>query len=232
MSDSRQECPPLFSSVRMLVRKLLVCPVCKGSKVAPSLSGIRKPCNSCGKFSAYYNSYIKRPYLKYAVAPVKKHIVLITVLLCVFTGYAAVIDGSPTLTVASAIALAASIFAALKFKYDQACYHKDLFEKRYELFLVVNDVLVEWSRDAASTREMIAKISGSFMRRSYYLFGENTYEFIDEFRRAIIWTETRRNETDDEEFREQIRQAREFLISFMDGQKLSDQFPELKLSSY
>lgn len=230
MSDNTQQCPPLFNFVRTLGRRLIVCPVCKGSKVAPSLSGIRKPCYSCGKISTYWNSYIRRPFLKYIVFPVKKYIVLITIFYCVLVSIAALSDS--TLTIPAAITLMGLIFGALKFKYDQACYHKDLFEKRYELFLVVSEVLAEWSRDAASTRELISKVSGDFMRRSYYLFGESTYEFIDEFRRAIIWTETRRSETDDEEFREQIRQGRDFLISFMDGQKLADNFPELKINYY
>ena len=70
------------------------------------------------------------------------------------------------------------------------------------------------------------------MRRSYYLFGEETYQFIDEFRRSIIYTEQNEHETNDDQFKREIKQARDFLVSVVDGQKLADRFPELKIKSY
>lgn len=168
---------------------------------------------------------------RYIVKPFMMYLVPLTVLAFFIMTCLAFSDPAPA-KIAGSVSFFGSIFAALAFKLNQANYHKDLFQKRYEIFLVINDVLADWCGEAKSTNEMISKISGDLMRRSYFLFGRNTYEFVTEFRRALIWTATSRNETNDPKFREEIKSAREFLVSIIDGQKLADKFPELKINYY
>lgn len=70
------------------------------------------------------------------------------------------------------------------------------------------------------------------MRRSYFLFENETYKFITKFRHSIIYTEQNEYETDDESFKIEIRKAKNFLVSLVDRQQLSDKFPELKIKIY
>lgn len=205
--------------------------MCNGSKIVKSMGGIETRCNKCGKFIAYFNQYYAQPVERYIIKPFMVYLVPLPTLAFFIMTCLAFYDPAPA-KIAGAVSFFGSIFVALTFKLNQANYHKDLFQKRYEIFLVINNVLADWCGEAKSTNEMISKISGDLMRRSYFLFGKQTYEFINEFRRALIWTATNRNETDDLKFREEIKSAREFLVSIVDGQKLADKFPELKINYY
>ncbi len=214
-----------------LVCELLKCPFCNGSKIVKSIGGMESRCNQCGKFIAYLNHYCVQPTERYITTPIMAHLVKVTTLAFFIITLVAFYDPVPA-KIAGAVSLFGSIFVALKFKLDQASYHKDLFQKRYEIFLVINDVLGDWSREAKSTKEMIGKVSGDLLRRSYFIFGKHTYEFVKEFRLALIYTETGLNETDDVTFRKQIQLSRDFLSSIMVGQDLADKFPELKINYY
>jgi hypothetical protein len=220
-----------FENIVSSVRGWVKCPFCQGNKVVLSIGGVETRCNACGKIESYIKKYWIGPFRHYFITPFLTYLVPITIALFFVMTLTAFNDSAPA-KIAGAVSLFGSIFVALKFKLDQASYHKDLFDRRYAIFLIINDVLTAWCAEAKSTNEMIGKISNDLMRRSYFLFGEHTYDFICEFRRALIWTETSENEIDDVKFREEIRLSRNFLISFVDGQKLADKFPELKINYY
>lgn len=233
MSDgSNNSCGRLaLESTLLFVDKLLKCPVCKGSKVVTSIGGMEIQCTSCGKMSTYIKKYCKHPIKNYVVTPFLSYLVPLTVTSFFIMTCFAFHDPAPA-KIAGAVSLFGSIFVALKFKLDQASYHKDLFDRRYAVFIVINDALTAWCSESKSTKEISDKINNDLMRKSYFLFSEKTYDFIREFRRALIVTETRRSETDDEQFGAEISRARRFLSSVVDGQKLADYFPELKINYY
>lgn len=213
------------------MRNLFKCPVCNGSKIVKSMGGMENRCNQCSKLIAYFNQYLLLPVERYITRPFMAYLVPLTALAFFIMTCLAFYDPTPT-KIAGAFSFFGFIFVALTFKLNQANYHKDLFQRRYEVFLVISEVLADWCGEAKSTDEMISKVSGDLMRRSYFLFGRKTHEFVSEFRRALIWTATSRNETDDLKFREEIKSARDFLVSIVDGQKLAAKFPELKINYY
>jgi hypothetical protein len=210
------------------------CPVCKGQGKVMGLGMVEKECDVCGKVVKKAKSGYKMVriiFLKYIANPIRVHCVTVTVAMFLIAAYIAIHSPSAP-TIGGAVTFFGFIFVALKFKLDQASYNKDLFDRRYKIFLTIDRVLHRWCSEGRSSKELIAKVSGSLMRRSYYLFGEDTYQFIDKFRRAIIYTEQKEHETQDKKFQKEINRARDFLISVVDGQKLADKFPELKIKSY
>lgn len=122
------------------------------------------------------------------------------------------------------------LFVALKYRLDQANYHRELFEKRYEVFNKINYVLFSCFHEVDQDLKIIdwkyiSKELDSIYRRSYFLFGKETYEFIDQFRKAALnykMIESGKKKDD----------ATEFLNSLLDGQILSKKFPELKIDFY
>lgn len=216
------------------MRNIFCCPICKGQGKVVGLGMIEKECDVCGqvvkKAKKSYKT-VRTIFLKYIADPIRLYCVTITAVMFLITAYIAIHWPSAP-TIGGAVTFFGFIFVALKFKLDQASYNKDLFDRRYKIFLTIDRVLHQWCSESRSSRELIAKVSGSLMRRSYYLFGEETYQFIDEFRRAIIYIEQKEHETQDEKFKKEIKEARDFLISVVDGQKLADKFPELKIKNY
>jgi len=122
----------------------------------------------------------------------------------------------------------ASIFAALKYRLDQANYHKDLFNSRYECFLIVEKILKEWMKDltAGANPQMINDLN-SIMRKSYFLFGSQTYLFICKFRLAIVRENDRRRANNME-----ITDDSRFLENLLTDENLAKEFTELKIDSY
>lgn len=121
----------------------------------------------------------------------------------------------------------ASIFVALKYRLDQAAYHKDLFDSRYECFLTVERTLDEWLKNLTTNEQMIENIN-SVMRRSYFLFGSKTYQFICRFCLAIVRENARRKKGKSEEITEDSC----FLEKLFTDENLPDKFAELKVDSY
>lgn len=130
------------------------------------------------------------------------------------------------------------IFIALKYKLDQADYHKNLFEERYKIFIEIDKILWdcfhEESKDGQKTdwRYCVKRLD-SIYRKSYFLFGKKTYQFIDEFRKAVVDLKMlEKNANSNEKAVKRVNKANEFLRKLLEGQKLSDNFPELKIDSY
>lgn len=124
------------------------------------------------------------------------------------------------------------IFPALKHKLNLANYHKDLFEKRYNVFSQIDEILTDCFRGIDKDHNEVDWIRlkekiDSVYRESYFLFSEKTYCFIDKFYKAVIHSKYKTTpDTKDKE------DADIFLNSLIDGQKLAENFPELKIDSY
>jgi len=69
-------------------------------------------------------------------------------------------------------------------------------------------------------------------RKSYFLFGNETYQFISEFRQAVVDASHISKDSKDPKVVEKVNKANEFLQNLLDGQKLSKKFPELKIDTY
>jgi hypothetical protein len=90
----------------------------------------------------------------------------------------------------AAIAYFGVIFTILKFKLDSAHYHSNLYDKRFAVFLTIDQALITWAGNGGrSNSEINGKISDSLMRHSHFLFNYKTYQFIEKFRTAMICTE-------------------------------------------
>lgn len=134
------------------------------------------------------------------------------------------------------IASFGSIFIALKYKLDQANYRKDLFEKRYAIFLIIDDLLSNINTyDKSNWGEVVSKLDAIY-RKSYFLFGRKTYQFLQEFRQHACnkskLSDNSNTECKDETKSKKIAAANEFFNRLIDGQKLPEKFPELKIDKY
>lgn len=120
------------------------------------------------------------------------------------------------------------IFVALKYQLDQVTYQKSLFPERYEIFLAVDSILSKCFHDAIRdgdatyTHEITAQLN-SIYRKSFFLFGQHTYEFMSDFRQAVFNHIYSHGEHID---------AFNFLKNLVDGQKLSSKLKELKIDAY
>lgn len=140
-----------------------------------------------------------------------------------------------TLNISTLSALAASaglIFVALKYKLDQASYHKALFEERYKIFKTIEKVFWDsFHENDSNWQKRIEKLD-TIYRKSYFLFNLKTHQFIMNFRKAIIDKHFPNQHTKDNRLMENKSKAEEFLNNLLDGQKLSEKFPELKIDAY
>jgi len=130
----------------------------------------------------------------------------------------------------------ASIFVALKYRLDQANYHKDLFEKRYSVFEVVEKFLIRYKSDDLNSVDDQMVFVNAIMRKSYFLFCEDTISFIKKFRDAadVIW---RNNMSSDSKLYvknpEGAAKADAFFNELREDRlNLSKRFPELKIDTY
>jgi hypothetical protein len=124
------------------------------------------------------------------------------------------------------IAAMGSVLLALKYKLDQANYHKDLFEKRYEIYSTANKALWSWASDKKTNKETCANISDDFMGRAYYLFDKETYRFIKMLRGNLLKChEDNKTETD--------KKADDWLSSWVDcPEEFRNKFKGLSISIY
>lgn len=120
-----------------------------------------------------------------------------------------------------------SIFVALKYRLDQANYHRELFDSRYECFLMVEKILDEWLKVLTANEAMIENLN-SVMRKSYFLFGGQTYQFISNFRTVISRENSRRLKGDSTAITDDSR----FLEKLLFEENLPNEFGELKIYGY
>ncbi len=127
-----------------------------------------------------------------------------------------------------AIASFVSIFAAMTYRLGQANYHKNLFEDRFAIFNVIDEVMREWASNTKASRKMVDKLD-NIMRKSHCLFSEQTYQFIKKFRMSIIILAYCIESAPD---REEVIEAHRFLVNLVDNENLPKKFPEIKIDSY
>gem|GEM_PF-1900612 len=84
------------------------------------------------------------------------------------------------------IAAMGGVLLSLKYKLDKANYHKDLFEKRYEIYSIANKAHWYWASHRNINREIYGSISDDFMGRACYLFDKETFEFIVKLRSNLL----------------------------------------------
>lgn len=133
-----------------------------------------------------------------------------------------------------------SIFIALKYKLDEANYNKDLFEKRYEVFSVIDKFLWDYchtSNDQVNSEasyktwkyDLIKEID-FIWRKNYFLFGRETSVFIKKFRTSIIDGSLYGHPVG-KGYSSQKSEANDFLVNLLgDIDTLPENFPELKIS--
>jgi hypothetical protein len=134
-------------------------------------------------------------------------------------------------TLSFLIATGSSIFMALKYKLDQANYNKSLFEERYLIFEKLDATLRSWAGNNKVTSEMNDGLN-SILRRSYYLFSSETYEFIKEFRESMLILFYFNTSVQTETMKEDSKKANNFLSSLVDKENFPSKFGELKIDSY
>jgi hypothetical protein len=113
-----------------------------------------------------------------------------------------------------------SIFVALKYRLDQANYHKELFKQRFEIYMLIDNNLRAWAGDFKADQKLLDQLN-EVLRASYFLFSKETYDFIKEVRKALIFSRVPGNEW-----------SREFLVKLVDEENLPSKFPELKIDNY
>jgi len=125
-----------------------------------------------------------------------------------------------------------TMFVALTYKLNQATYHKNLYEQRFQIYKVVDDVMCEWAREGKANRDMIVRLN-DIMRPSYFIFSDKTYQFIKNFRFSIItlayMLPMPHGVTEDSR---QVTTAKNFMASLIDNENLPKNFPELKIGNY
>lgn len=126
------------------------------------------------------------------------------------------------------------IFIALKYRMDQASYHKALFTERLEIFNAINEALVSCYKNA-SRQEINQKIT-PILNKSYFLFSDKTYAFIRELSDHLI---AKAGEPRSEAERgpssitkEQSEKAHLFSEDLLSERELAKKFPELKIDTY
>lgn len=220
-----------------------LCENCDETGKTPGIGGIEKSCEICSWDEKFENISCSVFPFKWVEKILKKWPVAITVVIFIglfitFFYQHAASSTNPVLIawITALLGSFGSIFAALKYKLDQANYHKSLFKKRNKIFKKVDKILSDLNHDY--NKQEILKKMDSIYRQSYLLFSDETYQFISEFKEAVSFiiykTSALNNPTspDDIKFKKKVEQAQKFLNSLLDGQNLTKRFPELKIDTY
>ncbi|KTC79084.1 hypothetical protein Lche_1104 [Legionella cherrii] len=133
---------------------------------------------------------------------------------------------------ATILGIIGAIFSLLKLKLDQTNYQKSLFEERFAIFKECDEILYCCFHDESKDGEkvnwrLLSQKLDSFYRKSYFLFGKETYAFLTEFRKAVLEHAFGRDSD-----KEMKIKAEEFLANLLNKQTLSDHFKELKIAHY
>jgi len=216
----------------MLIEWLIKCDTCAGKGKIKNVGMIEKECGRC-KHKRCCASVINKVEKWFISNPFKTTPVALAVslfLIMLFISYCYPYAGSFGVLIASF----GAIFVALKYKLDQSSYHKSLFEERYAIFMKIDEILSAAFQDKDKDgKEMIwrdfSKELDSIYRKSYFLFGAETYKFIEKFHDAILQFKHKKEQYEENA---KVTEAREFLQELLVGQELSKNFPELKIDFY
>lgn len=126
-----------------------------------------------------------------------------------------------------------AVFSLLKFKLDQTNYQKSLFEERFAILKECDEILFCCFHEENQNGEkvnwrLLSQKLDSFYRKSYFLFGPETYAFLTEFRKAVLEHAFGRD-SDDKAMK---IEAQKFLANLVSNQTLAQHFKELKIAHY
>jgi hypothetical protein len=215
------------------IKEGLTCRLCNNSGIIEC--GFGGMTQSCKKFKCRTMVFSKDInkiiffFKKYSLPLLFSGFILLTILFYLDNQSTPSYKSSPTGWITFAISWIALIFAALKYKLDRATFQKNLFEERYKLFSIIDEVMWDFAFKGTVTKEMTSKMTLDLMRKSYFLFNKNTYSFIENFRQALINVEHLEETHSDDP---KVKNARKFLASVVDRQNLTKNFEELKISEY
>lgn len=156
------------------------------------MGGIEKECKACGKFFRVWRK-VKSIVVKYIADPITRM---------------------------PPVALIVKIFR-FTLEFQQVGYNNDLFDRQYEVYLTVCEILRRWCAKCQSSKDLI-DIANELRDKVYFIFRrKKTRQFFEKFRTAIIFTQNERDP--------KFEHNRDFLLELTDGQKLANKFPELKI---
>jgi len=223
-----------------LIQKLISlfeCKTCCSTKKVDSMGGMQKACPNCSNwyFKVIYWFKNNKGRLK-GVGFIKNfplQAACIVSAILILSAFFVDDISAVLILVLSCIGL---VFSALKYTLDQANYHKGLFDPRYAIFSEINDIQYQFTQLSLNeaTKHRIQELRcrcDKQMQKAYYLFGEETFEFVEKFRRAIIDLEVARCGKYDPAAKE-VMDAELFLMSLSDYKNLLNYFRELKINFY
>lgn len=212
------------------------CDACAGTGKIKNLGMIEKKCNKC-KYQVPIKSMISRFKIWLLSNPFKTTPVGIAVLFfMVMLGISFYFPNKGSISVLAASF--GSIFVALKYRLDQASYNKSLFEERYAIFTKIDELISAYWQQKDTEGNTIdfrffTKELDSIYRKSYFLFGPKTRQFLDDFRKAILDLSYQKgNNLPDDADKKSIDEAKNLLATLIYQQNLSKHFPELKIDLY
>lgn len=142
------------------------------------------------------------------------------------------------LSVSTMISLFGLVFLALKHRQDIFEYHLKLFNERLKIFLIVEDVILNFNaitKNKESEEEyknriknLILKIK-SIERRSFFIFSEETHKLILKIKENLIQVHHYQSS---KEWTNEKGQAQIFMASLVDFNNLSEEFFELKINGF
>ncbi|HAT1901395.1 TPA: hypothetical protein I8Z61_001257 [Legionella pneumophila] len=132
----------------------------------------------------------------------------------------------------------ASIFVALKYKIDQLSYNKNLFEERYKIYCVVQEIIQGSHLTPKQTAyditkyndQLLAKYDSEVMNRGIFVFSDKTFDFLVQLRVHLI--DLMLAHQKDNESKEKVRAAVEFFSKLTLRKELPKYFSEMKIYIY
>ncbi|HFD2282373.1 TPA: hypothetical protein ACF2P6_002998, partial [Legionella pneumophila] len=158
------------------------CSSCNDSGTITGIGGIRSNCSKC-KFKRALVNFFEKFWAFIINKPIQKYPVGFTIVVFLFYYFISK-NFSELMRASSIIGLLGLLFAALKYKLDQANYHKSLFDERYKLFCQIEEVIRR--ANALDATDEGLRMIDEIINRCQFLFGKITLEFIIEIRSNFI----------------------------------------------
>ena len=190
------------------------------------MGGINTDCKKCKckrviaeTIRKFYKALTTRPLHKYSVG-----LAVATFIIYLLFN----VTHSETYKISTLLSLIGLIFAALKFKLDEAHYQKSLFEDRYKLFCIIEKLMYKANTLKIDDNDL--RIFDEIINKCQFLFGKTTLIFILDVRSRLIkliyFNKSNINQGED------LDQTMEFFSSLLTLKTLAGKFPELMINNY
>jgi len=124
----------------MLTNYLMQCSTCSGKGTIKDCGMMEKECMDCKnkrkilvRANKTWRWFCGNPFKRTPFILAFSFFVIVSIIFCF---------DRTLVSFSVLVAALGSVFIALKYKLDQANYHKDLFEERYKIFLKLDEVLL------------------------------------------------------------------------------------------